>query len=109
MIKMPESFKTKKPNKKEESVKKEKPPKLIRVYDDFFDTEDAECPPSKFYILDAIGIVFVKAINREKAQKIVDDEYGKGKYVIRCCKITGNRDNLSVRATATRKGQKKYN
>ena len=56
-----------------------------------------------------MGIVFVKAINREKAQKIVDDEYGKVKYVIRCCKISGSRDNLSVRATATTKGQKKYN
>lgn len=108
-MKMPKSFKSKQqqpnPPKKEKVVES----KLIRVEDDYFYTEESEHPPSKFYILDAMGIVFVKAINREKAQDIVDEEYGKGKYVIRCCKISGSRDNLSVRATATTKGQKKYN
>ncbi len=84
-MKMPKSFKTKK-----EVVKKEASndpmEKCVRKDADYFDQYDGDSEvhhPSRFYIIDALGILFVKCLARDKAQKIVDDIYGKGKYTIR--------------------------
>lgn len=88
-MKMPKSFKT----KHEEVIAGKKEKKIISPLDkcvrkdanyfDDWDAEECEPHPSKFYIIDAIGILFVKCSARGKAQEVVDEIYGKGKYTIR--------------------------
>lgn len=44
--------------------------------------------PGNYYIVNAFGdLVFFSAKKRDVAQKLVDEEYGTGKYTIRLWKI----------------------
>lgn len=44
--------------------------------------------PGNYYIVNAFGdLVFISAKKRDVAQKLVDEEYGNGKYTIRLWKI----------------------
>lgn len=41
-------------------------------------------PPSRYYIVDAFGhLIFVRVRERQKAQEIIDEIYGKNFYKIR--------------------------
>lgn len=74
--------------------------------------ESGQEPPTrwKFYILNALGQkVFYKTDDRKAAQAAVDEDYGQGKYTIRCDKLGAKPEKLTCRGVATRKGQKKYN
>lgn len=63
-------------------------------------------PKANFYIINALGdIIWIKTRKREKAQEWVDSEYGKGKYTVVCIKVSGSRDNNTVRGSETRWGQ----
>ena len=71
--------------------------------------------PSNFYVLISTGDrVYYKTRDRMAAQKQADEDWGKGKYTIRCVKDQKSKSRLesggvSVRGVGTRKGQKKYN
>ena len=42
-------------------------------------------PPSQFFIVNALGEgVYFHTRSRAKAQQKCDDEYGSGKYLVRC-------------------------
>lgn len=69
-----------------------------------------------FYIKDALGnIIMLHSSKREECQAWVDENYPpKGKYKVIASRTTKTKSKLesggqSVYATATRKGQKKYN
>lgn len=51
-------------------------------------TEMDFVPPTSWYIRDAMdNVVFVKCRSRSKAQSVVDEMYGKGKFRISSSKL----------------------
>ena len=70
--------------------------------------------PSNFYVLISTGDrVYYKTRDRLAAQQQADDDWGKGKYTVRCVKDQKNKSKLesgglSCTGTSTRRGQKKY-
>ena len=81
-------------------------------------SDEEECfvlnAPSNFYVLISTGDrVYYKTRDRKLAQQASDDDWGKGKYVVRVVKDQKTKSKLesgllSCYGTATRKGQKKY-
>ena len=66
-------------------------------------------PPATFFIKNAMGeFVFVHTRDRAKAQAAIDSEYGVGRYTVNASKMQKGKGEVTVRGTATRKGQKKY-
>lgn len=70
--------------------------------------------PSNFYVLISTGDrVYYKTRDRLAAQRQADEDWGKGKYTIRCVKDQKNKSKLesgglSCTGTSTRRGQKKH-
>lgn len=70
--------------------------------------------PSNFYVLISTGDrVYYKTRDRLAAQQQADEDWGKGKYTVRCVKDQKNKSKLesgglSCTGTSTRRGQKKY-
>lgn len=66
--------------------------------------------PSNFYIIDAMGDrVYYKTKNRAEAQRQADEDYGKGRYIIRVVKdqkVKSKREDggLSCTGSNTRRG-----
>lgn len=87
--------------------------KTIVTYEQYTDYEFID--PATFFIVDAMqNYVYYHTSKREVAQKAVDEEYGKGRYSVKASKLQKLKSKLesggqSVYATATTKGQKKYN
>lgn len=56
-----------------------------------FEYDEANCVefvhPSEFYIINALGqYVYIKHRSRAKCQRVVDNEYGVGKYKVNSSK-----------------------
>lgn len=64
----------------------------------------------KFFYVNCLGdYVFLKTRDRAKAQAFIDEECGKGKYVVRTFTQDGTASgDATCRATETRRGQAKY-
>lgn len=64
----------------------------------YFEENFEETPPSKWYIINALGeSVWIRKRSRADAQRICDEEYGKGKYIVRASKIGGVRGEVTAK------------
>lgn len=58
------------------------------------------------YIINAFGNrCYIKCNSREVAQRVVDEYYGKGFYVVKSIRGAKGAENVSVRSSETRRGQ----
>lgn len=66
-----------------------------------------------FFIVDAMqNYVYFHTSKREEAQRVCDEQYGKGKYTVKASKIQKTKSKLesglcSAYGTSTRRGQRK--
>lgn len=90
----------------EVSVVWEEKEKIVTLVEQIPDDGEDILPLAKYHIKNAFGReIFVKAKCRELAQLAVDEFYGKGFYKVRCDKGDSPKGDVTVRATAYRKGQ----
>lgn len=60
--------------------------------------------PSNFYIRNCLDqYIFILTRDRAKAQEVVDKEYGKGHYPVKCLNVSKGNSNYTCVGTATRK------
>lgn len=72
-------------------------------FDEFTDIDFI--PPSSFYCTDALqNYTFIHCQKRDKAQQIVDEIYGKGKYLIKAAKLQKGSGEVTCRGTNSAKG-----
>lgn len=63
--------------------------------------------PATYFIVNALGeYVFIHTRDRAKAQKYIDEEYGKGKYTVKTAKMAmkSGSGEVTARGYNTRKG-----
>ena len=90
----------------EVSVVWEEKEKIVTLVEQIPDDGEEILPLAKYHILNAFGKkVFIKAKCRELAQLAVNEYYGSGHYTVRCDKGDSPKGDVTVRATAYRKGQ----
>ena len=71
---------------------------LHRTTSTYYDENEDEKPPSCWYIVDAMGdMIFIRKRNRGDAQKVIDEEYGKGFYTVRAYYIKKGNGNISAK------------
>lgn len=59
--------------------------------------------PSNWYVRIATGdFLYIHTQKRQIAQKWVDEEFGKGKYVVRASDVEKTKNEPSARGTSTR-------
>lgn len=93
---------------------KEKELKITEVTFEQFSDYDFVYP-SNFYVRDALNVYhFISTSDRLVAQRWIDEKWGAGHYTAIASRIMKTKSRLesggqSVYATATTKGQKKYN
>jgi len=80
--------------------------KKVSLIEQILEADEVDKPLSKYNIVNAFGNkVYIKANNRELAQLAVDTEYRKGHYRVSSDKGDSPKGDVTVRATAFRKGQ----
>ena len=86
---------------------------VIVSYEQYTDYDFID--PGTYFSVSAMQeYYFYKTSDRAKAQEKCDEIFGAGRYVVKTSKTIKTKSKLesggqSVYATATRKGQKKYN
>jgi hypothetical protein len=60
---------------------------------------------ASWYIMDSLQqYVYVHTKSRADAQKVIDDMYGVGKYLVKAAKISKGNGNLTCTGSNSRKG-----